>query len=98
MYADVTGVLADEQTARWDEYIALTQVRCMFGRAGLTEQQWSAIQDAYDDLAGDETLTRDEVLAKLAAAAEDLLTDAQKALLRPRKPQHPAPPADEQGE
>ena len=79
-HADLMAVLTTEQKARWDEHMAVRQMKSIFGPLKLTDQQIAQIKAAYQDLIKDTSLTRTALLTKLATKiTTDILTDKQKA-------------------
>jgi len=80
----VMGVLTADQKAAWQEHQVLNNVKAMFYRAKLTDDQLGQLKAAYADLAKDKDAKVEDLVRKLNEQARGLLTDEQKEAVKPQ--------------
>jgi Spy/CpxP family protein refolding chaperone len=81
-HAKIMGVLTAEQKAVWQEYQVFNNIKAMFYRANLTEEQLAQLKAAYADLAKDKDAKVEDLVRKLNEQARGLLTDEQKETMK----------------
>ncbi len=74
-------LLTPEQKAKWKEYTILKDVKQLQQdyQIAFSDQQWDKIMEAYEKLAKDPEIKFSELVMKLAAKIEGILTPEQKA-------------------
>jgi hypothetical protein len=80
--AKIMGLLTVEQKALWLEYQVMSNVKAMFFRAKLTEEQIGQLKAAYAELAKDKDAKAEDIVRKLNEQARSLLTDEQKESMK----------------
>ncbi|MCX5677147.1 MAG: hypothetical protein NTX87_19330 [Planctomycetota bacterium] len=80
----VMAVLTTEQKAAWQENQVMGNIKAMFYRANLTDDQLGQLKAAYADLAKDKDAKVEDLARKLNEQARGLLTDEQKEAMKPQ--------------
>jgi len=97
-HAQVMGVLTPEQKSTWQQNQVLNNIKAVFYRAKLTDDQLAKIKAACADLAKDKDAKTEDIIRKLSDEVRGMLTDEQKEAMKANpwttvKPGQPQPGA-----
>jgi Spy/CpxP family protein refolding chaperone len=77
--AQIDKVLTSGQKAKWKEYNILKDVKQLQQGFKFNDEQWNKIMDTYEKLAKNPAIKFSELVMKLAAKIDAILTPEQKA-------------------
>ena len=98
-HAQVMGVLTPEQKSTWQQNQVLNNIKAVFYRAKLTDDQLAKVKAACADLAKDKDAKTEDIIRKLSDEVRGMLTDEQKEAMKANpwttvKPGQPGAPVD----